>query len=267
MHVLGSRSALFRSSNIYRERGRDEQAALGRGYKAVSEQSPIDDAEERRAFARIEQALSELGNDYSPPQGWESRVLAAREPKPKPWWQRWQIWVLPAVPATAFAFALAFFLHGGQGGSGLPVAFSDEKIEVAYADGVAPTAKVMASDPKFLIPAKREMSFRLAGDEQYRALRVYRRGPLNYGEGSLVASCESERPSPTCTVSSDLLVARWSFPDLDQYRLLRVAGSTPIPPPQQTLDADLSALDKAGLKPKELRFEVESLNDARPPSP
>ncbi len=226
----------------------------------MSEQSPNHDAEERRAFARIEQAISELGNDYSPPQGWEARVLAANEPPAKPWWQRWQIWVLPAVPATAFAFALAFFLHGGPDrASGLPVAFHDDRVEVAYADGVAPTTKVMASDPSFLIPAKREMSFRLVGGERYRALRVYRKGPLNYGAGALVAACESERPGPSCDVSADLLVAKWSFPDLDKYKLLRVAGGTPIPPPQETLDADLRALEEAGLHLKELAFEVEAL--------
>lgn len=228
----------------------------------MSEQSPTeaptDDAEERRAFARIEQALSELGNDYAPPQGWEARVLAASEPPPKPWWQRWQVWVLPAVPATAFAFALAFFLHGGEG-SGLPVAFHEGDVEVAYADGAAPTTKVMASEPKALVAAKRELSFRLASDAEHRALRVYRKGALNYGEGSLVYSCESARPGPSCVVSSGLLVARWSFPDLDQYKLLRVAGSTPIPPAQQSLDAELHSLEEARLGHREIGFEVEAL--------
>ena len=178
----------------------------------MNDQKSMDDPEEQRAIARIEQALSSLGSEYSPPTGWEARVLAASE-APAPGlgqrfrsWRPWQRWLAIGSPALVLAAAaLALWLFRAAPPSG--------RLQLALAapDGVP--VQMMGEDAPGdrIFPVNRELRLSFESEQPHRALRIYR------GD-QLVFSCATTQPaSAGCQLSADLLAATWTPTAIDRY--------------------------------------------------
>jgi hypothetical protein len=209
----------------------------------VSDHDP-NDVDDRRAIARIEQALSELGADHSPPLGWEARVLAASEQPPKPWWQRWQRWLVAGVPCAAAAAAVLFFVLTKQANEGpLQIAVSRTVLEdpCVKADG---TTACMSSGGDCSIHQVNMLE--ATSSAAHRALRLYR-------GRTLIQSCEAATAGP-CEVTKDKLRLPWKVDSLDHYVAVAVSSNEPLPALSGELDADLAKLASAKIATGEKSF-------------
>jgi hypothetical protein len=218
---------------------RAEPGALCRGKMAVSEHTPSDEAEERRAIARIEQALSKLGSDYSPPLGWEARVLAASAQPPKRWWQRWQKWVLPAIPAALAAAAVLMFVIVKQPASpetraGVQVTLSDTVIEDPCKNAAGNPACMNSDGSGCAIRQVRRLETTSAA--AHLALRLYR-------GSSLVQSCDAPKACEVKMVQNQLSMI-WTVKVLGSYTAVSIASDQPLPVLSGELDPDLAALER-----------------------
>jgi hypothetical protein len=214
---------------------------------AVSDHTPNDDAEERRAIARIEQALSELGADYSPPVGWEARVLAASARAPKKWWQRWQRWMVTAVPAALAAAAVMVVVIARR-----PVMSRDKNVQVAFSDTVIEDpCKNAAGNPACMNSQENACSahqvrrLEASSSAAHLAMRLYK-GSM------LIQSCDDPK---ACETMRGTLGMRWTVTELGSYTALSFASNQPLPALTGALDPDLATLDRANITPRKKRFD------------
>lgn len=211
---------------------------------AVSDHTP-NDVDDRRAFARIEQALSELGADHSPPAGWEARVLAASEPAPKPWWQRWQSWVIPGGSA-AVAIAVVMLvvipkLSSNDGAPQLALARTVTEDPCVKADG-STACMSSGGDCSLHQVSKLEAT----GSAPHRALRLYR-------ERILIQSCDGSSTA-ACEVTKDLLHMPWKVDVQGHYVVVAISSNQPLPALSGELDADLAKLATPAIASQEKSF-------------
>lgn len=206
----------------------------------MTNHSTIDDPEERRAIARIERALESLGSEYSPPPGWEDRVLAATK---QSWWERlraWQRGLIVGGPTLCAALAAAMLWIGSSGTTALG------PLQIA---SVEPEPQMMARGPD-TFSANRPLRFTVAGKGEHRALRIYK------GRGELVFACETSAPSTAgCEISADRLSATWTPDTIIKYTAITLVSSEPLPATQNSLDADNAATAK--LDARETTFSID----------
>jgi hypothetical protein len=221
----------------------------------VSDRQSINDPDEQRAIARIEQALSSLGSEHYAPEGWEARVLAASEaPSRRTWRQRWHRWrpwqrfLIPGLPALAAAAAVVMW--AGPRAAPAP---AGGRLMIAMASPQptpAERAPERGGDQPRHFPADQELRFEAAGDEPHRALRIYK-------DDRLAFSCEDAPPNKDgCQVLADRLILRWRPSVQGKYTALLLSSDRPLPPTQESLDADLSATYTAKVRAERAPFEV-----------
>lgn len=196
------------------------------------------DPEERRAIARIEQALSSLGSEYSPPPGWEAKVLTAadaeeRRRKPvTPEWQRWLRWGLPATGVLATAVVMLMFWPQKQV---QPVASTENLALVMVTTGSA----VKVRGDGCTIGQPHSLSF--DSSAAHRELRIYR-------DDKLVFQCGTASPGQACDVSRDKISAVWT-PELGgSYEWVTAASSQVLPVVKESLDRDMTNLNEKPIR-------------------
>lgn len=191
------------------------------------ENPSIDDPEEQRAIARIERALESLGSEYSPPPGWEERVLAATK---QTWWSRlaaWQRSLFIGVPSLSAAAAAAMIWISGPATLG--------RVQIAQ-----DLAKVRGSEDegREFSPDK-ELELLIEGGGKHRALRIYR-------GNELVFVCETEVQRPGCKATADRLTVTWKPGALGHYQVLVLSSSERLPATQHNFDKDDSEVTRSG---------------------
>jgi hypothetical protein len=207
----------------------------------VNNHSTTDDPEERRAIARIERALESLGSEYSPPPGWEDRVLAATK---QSWWERlraWQRGLIVGGPALCAALAAAVLWLGSSGAPALG------RLQIA---SVEPEPQMMARGEDHIFPSNKELRLTVPGEGEHRALRIYR------GRGPLVFACETSHPrAPGCAIFPDRLSALWTPTALDRYTVVTLVSSEPLPVTTETLDGDNAATAKLDVRETKIQID------------
>ncbi len=207
----------------------------------MNNHSTMDDPEERRAIARIERALESLGSEYSPPPGWEDRVLAATK---QSWWERlraWQRGLIVGGPALCAALAAAVLWIGPSGAPALG------PLQIA---SVEPEPQMMARGDDHIFPSNKELRLTVQGKGEHRALRIYR------GRGKLELACETGQPSaPGCAIFDDRLSVLWTPTALDKYTVITLVSPEPLPVTTETLDGDNAATAKLAARETEIRID------------
>ncbi len=166
---------------------------------------------------RLEHAIEQLGADLEPPPGWEARVLAAVEPRRRPWWGRG--WL--AVPAlAAIALALAVVL--------IPRALRHEPGPLVV------SAELVAGSQKVRGPSAIRAVAR--GGEGHRAIWIYR------DERELVAQCPGH---PACQSSDDALSLVLDVP-IGNYQVIALSSAAALPAAASSPERDLGAATAAG---------------------
>jgi hypothetical protein len=179
-------------------------------------------------IARIEAALRRLGEDATPPDGWERRVLArVAERRPRRGW-----WTVPAL-ALASAVMLAapparpheLELAVAREAHGPTMRGSDTRGDSAHVgDHLIATATGGAGTP---------------------AIWIYR------NEHELVARCPG---GPSCAARG--LAANLELTSLGLYTIVALSSPTPLPEPHGSYDADLAAAGAAGATIRTREFDV-----------
>lgn len=207
----------------------------------MNNHSTMDDPEERRAIARIERALESLGSEYSPPPGWEDRVLAATK---QSWWERlraWQRGLIVGGPALCAALAAAVLWIGPNRAPALG------QLQIA---SVEPEPQMMARGEDQIFSSNKELRLTVQGKGEHRALRIYK------GRGERVFACETSHPStPGCAIFADRLSALWTPKTLGKYTVVTLSSSEPLPVTKNTLDVDNAATTKLDARETEIRID------------
>jgi hypothetical protein len=191
----------------------------------------VDAEADKAALARIEQALSTIGAEDSPPVGWEARVLAARPPRRAPWW-RWAL-AIPAVAAAVILLWRVFMVDG-------PPAVQLSMTVKSHGPLVRSAAAVSLGDSLTI-------QVRGAGE---RVLWVYR-------EGRLLIACPGDaRCQASPSISAGELLLTWTVQDLGSYAVVAAGSASALPAPSGDLDADLGALAGAGADHEVKRFDI-----------
>ena len=181
---------------------------------------------------RIESALKRLGAEHEPPPGWESRVLAAvaAERRSRPWW----MFAAPGVAlAAAAAVAVVALLPSRPRALALNVEVTQQEKTRGEQVGEARVGDTV--------------HLTVSGGDRHHALRVYR------DERELVFQCPG---GPTCRSSDDGLIADLKVSMVGTYRIFALSASAPLPEPTGNFDADLAAMTRAKVTPKERQLYV-----------
>jgi len=211
-------------------------------------------------IARVEAALEQLGAEYEPPPGWDTRVLTVvGQWHPwYHWWRRWRFWLaipmgalcpiallvwlsqappaaqtLPALVATAAPdSALILDVKSfGPTTRGSPVrSRSRANAEIAFNDSVMRGSSANVRDRVHVTATSRD---------RYRAIWVY------HSDRELVVACPA---GPSCNGSGDTLTADFTLQLFGRYIVLAVASRTPLPEPEGSLDLDRAAAENAGAR-------------------
>ncbi|TMQ08936.1 MAG: hypothetical protein E6J90_39005 [Deltaproteobacteria bacterium] len=183
---------------------------------------------DKEPIARLEHALEQLGAEHEPPRGWEARVLAAVEPKPR---RRW--WWL-AVPALAVVLAVVL----------LPALLSPRPGALALTIERIPGPTRARGDTQ----VGDRIHATARGGAGHRAIWVYR------GETDLVAVC----PGGTgCSASGGALALDFALDRIGSYHVIALAGAAELPVPHGAYDEDLAAAMAAGATDQRQVIEVQ----------
>jgi hypothetical protein len=163
-------------------------------------------------MARLEHALEQLGAEHEPPRGWEARVLAAVEPKPR---RRW--WWL-AMPALALAIAVVV----------LPPLLTPRPSPLALRIERSPNPRPARGDTQ----VGDRIRATVHGGAGHQAIWVYR------GETDLVAVCPG---GPGCGGGSETLTLDLTLDRIGSYRVIALSSAAALPVPRGAFDADLAA--------------------------
>ena len=162
----------------------------------------------RAAYDRLEEQLSQVGEEDEPAPDWQARVWEKIEQRPKRVWSFW--WLAPIAVA---AMALFLVWLPGRSAPGLQV-----EIERG-----ASVRRGIAAQPGDLLHLSAS-----TGGARHAEMRVYR------NDTELVLRCEAESP---CSVVLD---------GIGKYQPLLLHSENPIPPPASDLDTDTGAALDAG---------------------
>lgn len=186
----------------------------------MSEQEPI---------TRIERALEQLGAEHEPPPGWEARVLAAVEPRPR---RRWWWFAIPAF-AVALAAVLLPPLWRSDGGA-LTIAL--DVVPGPRSRGDGPTRGGDPTHGQAAAVRHAAVNDRIHagvhGGTGHRAIWVYR------GETELIARC----PGTGCSGGDRDVVVDVALDRIGTYRVVAIASDAALPVPTGAYDADLAAV-------------------------
>lgn len=185
---------------------------------------------------RLEQALTELGREHQPPDGWEARVLAAtRQPPPRRWW--W--WMLPLV-AVAAVFAMWLAIDDGHDDRSLG---SLELIGPTF-DKPGTVVRAVSS------PHAGDIAHVQAiGGLGYRAIWIYR-------DDQLVLACPGWEGQGWCRAERGATVSDVPL-GAGHYEILVLSWGAPLPPSTGSLDRDLSWVMAAGVATRERSLTIQ----------
>jgi hypothetical protein len=161
---------------------------------------------------RLERALGQLGVEHEPPHGWEERVLAAIEPRPR---RRW--WWL-AIPCFALLLAVVLVPRWGVQDPGA-LALVVERI---------PATRPVRGD----MQVGDRIRVTVRGDVGRCAIWVFR------GETELVATCPGGQG---CGSSGGTLTRELTLDRIGSYRITALTAPVGLPVPRGAYDADLAA--------------------------
>jgi len=172
-------------------------------------------------IARIEAALSRLGEEHEPPLGWEARVLAATAPpRKRAWW-----WF--AAPATlAAAAAVAVVLIPPAKPSALQLAMEVEK-------GSA-VVRMSGPDPQL----GDTVHATATGGGDHRAVWVY------HNETELVLRCPG---TGHCRTSDGNVTADIALVAIGTYQIVALSASKALPVPIGKFDDDVAGAVREGV--------------------
>lgn len=180
----------------------------------------------RRTYGALRQALTTVGEEASPPAGWEARVFAtiARRKSAR----RRGGWLRLLIPAGAAAALAALLLVGTPPGPDEGVATLTVRVEA----GAGPARRGSEAHPgdRLRLEAR-------TGDAAHAELRVYR------SDRELVLRCST---APPCVRQGQTLRADVPLPALGTYQSLLLLSDSPLPAPAGTLDADAGSALEAG---------------------
>ena len=180
------------------------------------------------SITRVEAALRQLGAEHEPPHGWQARVLAAIQPRP-----RWCLWWL-AIPALALGMSAPIFWPR-------PAPPEDR---VALHVLVEPAGPTMRGNSAHVGDRVRVTA---ASSDRYRALWVYR------NERELIVACPG---GPSCRRAGDATTADLTLLAVGTYTFVAITSTTPLPAPQGTYDPDHAAAREAGATIQSQPLEV-----------
>ncbi|MEO7730736.1 MAG: hypothetical protein ABIY55_07175 [Kofleriaceae bacterium] len=183
--------------------------------------TPSDPLESLEPIARIEAALSRLGQEHEPPLGWEARVLAATAPPRRRAW-----WWFAAPAMLAAAAAVVFVIIPPAKPSALQLAMVVEK----------GSAVVRMSGPE---PQLGDTVHATAtGGGGHRGVWVY------HNETELVLQC----PGPVhCRRSDDTVTADIALGSIGTYQIVALSSSAALPLPTGKFDEDVAAAVRANV--------------------
>jgi hypothetical protein len=169
-------------------------------------------------IARIEAALTHLGEEHEPPLGWEARVLAATaRPRHKPWW--W--FALPIVALAAIALIVVVPRAGSQD---FQLVVEIEKSRTIVRGTSAHVGDVVHAT--------------VTGGKHERAIWVYR-------NDHLLMTCPGD---PQCRSSGDMMISDVTLNAMGTYKIVALTASSALPAPSGNSDVDLArARDTAGV--------------------
>lgn len=177
-------------------------------------------------ITRLEQAIEQLGADLEPPPGWEARVLAAVEPRRRPWFARG--WF--AIPAIAAIALVAVLLPRSARRAAEPLALSAELVA---------GAQVMRGPSALRAIAR--------GGDGHRAIWIYRDGR------ELAAACPGH---PACEITGDALRIVLDPVPIGSYQIIALSSAAALPATTGSPDRDLAAAQDAGASWKLQELEV-----------
>jgi hypothetical protein len=194
-------------------------------------------------IARIEQALSQLGSEHVPPEGWEARVLAATQKrKPRARW----LWSVPPVVVLALIVVWLIVPRGDDQPA-------PRRLDITLADGAdagAGRAMSAAPDAEGAVTVHGHPGQRLhaeaSGGRGFRSIWIYR-------DASLVMACPG---GASCQVSADKVVAELTL-QAGAYEILELVSRLPLPLPMGALDRDLGRALEAGAVDKQKQIIVD----------
>jgi hypothetical protein len=189
---------------------------------------------DRRAHARIEAALRDVGADLAPPAGWQQRVLAAgaaSAPAPAPARGRWWWIAAPAVLAAAAVIAVVVWPR--------PDAPAAPRLAVDVQHGPNTMRGSSAVLGDVLVA-------RGAGGDRERALWVFH-------AGTLVAACPGDA---RCAADAGGWRLELALDKLGPYRIVYLSAPGSIAAPTDGYDRAVSAARDAGATAKISTLEV-----------
>jgi hypothetical protein len=166
-----------------------------------------------RAIERIETALADAGAGHEPPRGWEARVLAAVEARPRRTIARW--WLL--VPALAAAAVVLFFAWPRT-----PVPANSQLALAITVERGGPLVRGTSAHVGDTLRAT------ATGGGANRAVWIYR------DDRELVASCAGDEP------------CAFTVATRGDYSIVALASAAPLPAPRGSLDGDVAAAARSG---------------------
>jgi hypothetical protein len=181
---------------------------------------PAVSADDRRAHARIEAALRQVGGELTPPVGWQNRVLAAGAAAPR---RRWWWLAAPGMLSAALVLTYVFWPRVDPPDRAGPPVIALKTIE-----GTA----IMRGSSAAIGSVVRA---RGTGGEPERALWVFRRS-------TLIATCPGD---PRCVARDGWeLDVELTAPEL--HRFVYVTSRQPLAAPDKSYDLAMATAMDAG---------------------
>ena len=172
-------------------------------------------------IARIEAALSRLGEEHEPPLGWEARVLAATAPPRKRAW-----WWFAAPAMVAAAAAVLVFLTTPAKPSALQLAMEVEK-------GSA-VVRMTGPDPQL----GDTVHATATGGGDHRAVWVY------HNETELVLQCPG---TAHCRTRDGNVTADIALGAIGTYQIVALSSNAALPEPTGKFDDDVANAVRANV--------------------
>jgi len=167
---------------------------------------------------RLIRALAQLGAEHEPPPGWERRVLAAIEPRPRPhrgWF---------AIPLAALAAALV-----------LVVLWTPPRPDAL---SLAIERSASAARTRGDVVGGDRIRAVVRGGADHRAIWVYRDGR------DLIAACPARL---ACERAGGALILELTLDRVGSYRVVALSSAAALPAPSGAYDADLAATMAPGV--------------------
>lgn len=197
-------------------------------------------ADGSRADDRILRALAQLGAEHEPPAGWERRVFAAVEDRPR---RRWWWFAIPLAALAAAAVLvvphLVPYLAPEPDALALVVERGPSPTRLRGDGGAAGRLVVIHGEPIHAVAR---------GGARHHAIWVYRDGT------ELVARCPG---GPACRSSGGALTLDLTLPIVGTYQVVAWSSEAELAVPSGVYDADVAAATAAEATPKLQVVEVQ----------